>query len=369
MAFYVGSEAVDYLTVLNADNTPATGRTVSVVASRDPQGNPFTLNITEIGGGVYKVSFVPTIAGSWFALLSVNTTPVQWWSVEIEASAAPPGPAQITAGRGVTLRQLIRDVARLVRDFREAVATHPGSTTTFRSTSDLYEDSSFFRGAEAVFTGGTAANIGQRRRVASSDIATQTVTFVEPPLPAAVAAGDTIWLINLHGQGWRYTEYKEAINQAIRESFPALRLPYSEVLPSAYTLGQPVPIPATFTHLHTVEWQDTDGTWHALRHGPDGWLLDLGQRVVLLSGTGAQAANGRLLRLTGFARHAELINDDDVTTAFPEYVTQKAAGLLILSQRKEENLAVGQYYINRADALRASLIVPAPANTVALLDE
>lgn len=266
-----------------------------------------------------------------------------------------------------TLNALVRAIADAVRDLHEATATSAtSSTSTFKAAEDLYEDDRYFRGAEAYVAAGTAANLGLTRRISDNDLETQTLTFVTP-LNVIAQVGDKLEITNLSSQGWRRVDYIRAANAAITEAHPHNRVVSTANGATTFLTDGLVAIPTAFTHLYGVEWQDTNGLWWPIRFTStpsQGWFIDWTSLSVGLRGDVAGSANGRPLRFLGFTRAAELVNGSDSTETDKEYLVNYAAGSLILAKRREDNQSFGQYFLNRADALRAKMVRPAPAGTV-----
>lgn len=266
-----------------------------------------------------------------------------------------------------TLAELRRAVARLVKDYQSVTATATSSDkTSFTDTRNLWEDRDRFRGADILFTSGT--NSGLKRRITGSTLAGSISwaqgadTTVETT--AIPQAGDTADVFNLKGRGYRIEHYNEALSTALKMGHPQTRLVRVETLtPALVTTVDRYAIPANFTHVTKLQYQDSTG-WHDLPKSGGAnyrWEVDLQNMEIALDQGIRYQLDGKPVRLTGYQRHTDLVNDTDICNVDDEWLISKATGLLLLADRNEENLAWGQYWLNRADAMfprMASTSVP-----------
>lgn len=280
------------------------------------------------------------------------------------------------ARAGTSRLDLRRQVSDLLGDLKIATATSGGSTTTFVDASRLAAPLNAFMGREALFTGGTVANLGQVRFVSGSTTGGQ-LTFAA--LPSATAANDEIELRNVRHQGWGADEIHRAINTALSDAWAGIWEPVQETLSTfsaasgvanaAFSVNSPtLDLPNSFAYVFSVEWQDSLGYWHSVppttMTDEPGWVLVPGGQVQI-NGNWAWDADGAAIRITGYKRFAPLLTDADTTTVNAEWLRHQAAAYLLLQGRERmgDNNRAQLYltYQSRADRLR-DLLSGAPAN-------
>jgi hypothetical protein len=232
-----------------------------------------------------------------------------------------------------TLRQLVQAVATKFSDLTELIATGNGTTLTFVDTFNVNTGSESFDGCEIHFTSGS--NNGLSSRVTSTTAASGTLTFT--PARTSTATSDTAELYNHRNKGFRYQDYKRAINQAIEEYQGIALIPVIEDIAAAYDAeDQTFAIPSTTLEVHTVEYEDSDNQWCEIRaarpRGGNGWSFEAADSVIRIEGDSAWEADGYSLRVHGYKRQSALSADTDVVPFDSTALVYTAAANLCLSK-------------------------------------
>lgn len=280
-----------------------------------------------------------------------------------EFQVQPLGPG--TVGQGVTLRQLIQDVASVGRDYMAGeVTTASGTLNTVIDSMRLIYDSEYFRGTELTFTSGK--NEGVTRRVTGSDMMSGTLQ-ITPNLPYQAEVGDTFDLVNFRGIGHTRNEYINAINSLIRRLGDNALEPVNLFLRSTISYDSPRQrVPEALTMVCAVEFLDYDGQWNrvkkAVRPDSAGWWIDLGSLEISFSPAWADLLVGKTVRITGMQEPKTMTSESDRTSVDAEWLIESAAGILQTGNPANAgNLAPGQWMANRADAVRVKAItIPGP---------
>lgn len=341
--------------------------------SIDVGGNVILSNGLSLGGAVTDGIVLHTISSAetsamlegWYTwLLTITdvtgkTDPVDRGEFRLAAL----GPAPV--GQGVTLRQLIQDVATVGRDYIAGeVTAATGNLNTVVDSMRLIYDSEYFRGCELTFTSGR--NEGVSRRVTGSDMMSGTLQ-ITPNLPYEAEVGDTFDLVNFRGIGHTRQEYINTINSLIRRLGDNALEPVNLFLRSTISYDSPRQrVPEALTMVCAVEFLDYDGQWNRVRKAtrPDqaGWWIDLGSLEISFSPAWADVLVGKTVRITGMQEPPTLKHEDDRTNIDAEWLIESAAGILQTGNPANAgNLAPGQWMANRADAVRVKAItIPGP---------
>lgn len=267
---------------------------------------------------------------------------------------------------GTTRRQLRRDILKNLGDLLIVRATADGTDVTLYDTIRLYAELEAFKGREVLFTGGTAANLGQQRFVASSS-GQQRSLFFDVPLPAATKVGDECELINTRGVGYRFQDVHDAINEQISIAADRALITAASDL-STFRNGMEIPIPADFRTVERVQFTDplcTPIQWRttpkATRPGGNGWWVDRASRALWITGRYGCVVNGQQIKVWGLAEPGPLYDDNDETEIDKEWLTYAALSALMRARAirmpTPETDRLMFLLSQRADQLRAKLIV------------
>src|SRR5215207_1306343 len=176
-----GQTAYDYFSALDGTLTPLLGVTWVTTSTIDPDGDVFPLLVTEMGNGVYRVSFEASKIGSYYYRIdSTVISPAQ--SYEELITIIPPeiyGSTQGPAAYGNTLDDLFRAVATEVGDFKEVEATAPGTTADFPDSKRLatIPAKSLQGAALYIYRPVLSLNYGEDTRIADSSPTGKTLTL------------------------------------------------------------------------------------------------------------------------------------------------------------------------------------------------
>lgn len=265
-----------------------------------------------------------------------------------------------TASTGVltqTLAQLRERVARRLGDFEELTGTSNGTTTTFIDAVNINSGTESMVGRILVTSTGTV------HRITTMVDSTSTITFTPACANAnLVESGDIVSIYNKRGKGFSPAQYKAAINDAINDAFPLGRIEIVSTISGDFDADTPeITVPASMTHVHTVEWSDDEGDWHVLmkatRSNEQGWRGDPASGQIRLQGIAAQQADGYSVRVTGYGRQDILTADSDTCALNAEYVIARACFHLTRGNidRDEKYAQTTLNYENEAKSLRMRL--------------
>lgn len=267
------------------------------------------------------------------------------------------------ADEGVSLYQLIHDVADGSQDLTEATASSDSADLlTFTSVQDLLDEDDYWRGGEAYFLDGD--NAGTHRRVLGSDYETQTIT-VTPALPASILSGDRVELYNKRDGGLRRIKYKSLINRAIRDISGNFMVK-SEVTESSYDGS--ILLPVDLDSVCRVYYFDTSSeSWRdikrATRPGAKGWWPDRGANSIGMSDYWATGLTNYDLKIVGYTTPSALVYDTDRTNVDPEWIVETCIGMAQMSNPGNyQNLGPGQYFRNRGDSIRSKAVMVTESN-------
>lgn len=204
---------------------------------------------------------------------------------------------------------------------------------------------------------------GTVHRITNMVDSTSTITFTPACANAnLVEVGDVVSIYNKRGKGFSPAQYKAAINDAINDAFPLGRIEIISTISGDFDADTPeITVPASMTHVHTVEWQDDEGDWHVLmkatRSNEQGWRADPAAGQIRLQGIAASQADGYSVRVSGYGRQDVLTADSDTCALNAEYVIARACYHLTYGNidRDEKYAQTTTGYEKEAKALRMRL--------------
>lgn len=330
MGYNVGDTIISRWDHVDSSGNAITGATFTVVKALKPNGSTFSPTITEIGGGVYQVSFTPATgeAGQWYLLVADTAqNPDRYYENEWDVDSRTTIGAA-TVGDGASRTAIRRRIGRLFGDMLLLTATGNGTTTTFVDAINLARDDAIMVGRQLYFSGGTATNLGLTRRVTDNVKSTTTLTFT-PAAAHTTATNDVAEIWNTREIGATLAEVHENINYAIAD-VADLATTAAAYEPGAFDYDDPVvSLPDDWLFFGGVSWLDLTGVWH--RIGPADYRIDKVNRTVELRNRPRSLANGMSLRLWGYTIPGDLDADTDVTSVNPEWLAYQAAAKLALA--------------------------------------
>lgn len=270
-----------------------------------------------------------------------------------------------------TLRDLRAAVARKCEDWIEIEATGDGSVSVIFSSIEGVESSHYYRGTEILPSEGTVANLWQKRRVASSDDQTFSLTLASP-LPAATMTGDIFQAFNIGGVGTRIRTYDARINDSILGLGAGARILATEDLADAWDADVPVTdVPANFTHIASIIYTDSTGMVRSIPMAnssamdfSDGWWVDMPRGKLYLTGAMSRDAHGQILTINGATEAIKLTTDLSTTTINYDWLVLQTASQILLAKESQIQKNLGGMYANMADSLRAVAVMPTPEGMV-----
>jgi len=371
-----GEPLVSWLTYLDQDQNPETGRTFTVIRADRADGTSFadTLSWEETDAGIYKFT-APTSPsdpdGTWY--LAVESDLGHRFDDSFDVLATPP--IQIVAHppgsnqTGTSRAELRRMIASRIGDLILVRATEGSTNSQVISHQDLLFPNHELKGMDIICTAGNLANVSQTAVVTVSSGDTRSLGFA-PPLPLPTVAGDTFELYNRRGIGWRIADYNFAINHAIRQAGEDHATePHVEMLGHAYTRDEIIPIPEVFCRFSGVEIIDRRGRRSSVP--PTGWEVDVASREVYLKRGWEHKAHRQSIRLRGHKVPPQLFGDADRTRIPTEWLVHEA--LTHLYQQNTSTMlnsgdASRLLFMERqgADGRRSSILTVYEPNTVAM---
>jgi len=370
----VGDTITHYFTVRDDDGNFYSGATISVSGSFDPLGSPFVPIVELIGNGLYRVSWVATLSGTYSAIILADLTAIgddpQLFELESMVDPVPEETTIFQIPVGPTLDDLVRETATKCRDYLNPRATADASDTrTWPDTSRLSARSpKTFKGASLyILSADNEDNVGLEVHILDS---VDGSLVLAEDLPGAVKRGDRGYIVNLESNGFARDTYVDTLNDTIEGSFPNALQPatwtFVDVFDAEYPYLTP---PDGFTHL--CELIIPAGVWTTnpvyIPLGSDisaGWYWDDGVGRITLTGGYRDWAGGMLLTLNGFGPWSRLEAGTDRTGIDRQWLTEMAAGSLVISLRDPRRQAEGAMRLNRADGYLPKMITMLPANTI-----
>ena len=325
----------------------ATGQTFTRTASYvNGVSTVFAPTFSEVGGGVYRYSYTPAVAGSfeWSGtatagdVITLNFEFESTTSITVVISAASSG--ALTQ----TYQQLRERLADKFEDLVQLTATDAGNAgkTTLIDTYHVNPGTEHFNGRDVLCTSGS--NNGLKRRITGTADTTGTITL-NAALTAQTAANDTFDVFNRRGRGFSIEQYNRAINNAINDAYPSAVIAVVANITGAFDADTPeITIPASVTEVVSLEAQDDTGNWHiipkARSRGGEGWYADSDAGQLRLHGRNAWDVDTLSLRVHGYGRQGTLSAESDTCVIRPEFIVAHAAYHLALGAVGNEDMAV-----------------------------
>jgi len=241
----------------------------------------------------------------------------------------------------ITLRRRLAD---RFDDYTPLVATAAGNVgkTTLIDTANINAGEQHYNGAQLYCTSGV--NNALVRTITGTADSTGTLT-VHAALTLATASGDTFDVYNRTGRKFKKAQYDRAINTAIDDSWPMGVIEVTANVTTAFAQSTPeVTVPSSISEVTNIEAKDSDGDWHVIprsrSRGGDGWYSDPSSGQVRIAGYRAWAIDTLSLRVMGYGRQSNLVNDSDSCILASEFVIARAAYHLALANVGQEDMAV-----------------------------
>ena len=375
MADYNQGDVVqDYFSVVDESLQPIQDETFEVDAVEDPDGESFSLEIVEIGNGVYKAFFTAAKTGEYYyRVVTTNISPQQTfeesWTI---ATASIYGASTGVAAYTNTLSDLVRRVATRLGDFRQIQATSNGASdgSSFVDNKRLAAiPASSLKGAGITIVSTGSDNYNVERRVADSSESSQTLN-ITPSFPAQVTVGQIGWVTNLQSRGHWWEDYRNVINEVISGATHH-KMPVDYTYPGTFLASDPsIPIPLHMTHIYRVEYLGPDNVLYTLPQSSQnirsvpGWSVDLASGRVMVNGSWQSVLNEATIRLSGYGRPAELTDPGDFTTLNVAYVVPLAASILRQSKGDAKLLSSASMMTNESIEAQLGGITIMEPNTI-----
>jgi hypothetical protein len=368
--YVVGDVLEEDIYIVDTYGNPLVTLTPTTHDGVGPAG-AFGFHVSEVGGGHYRVYSNPTsIDGFYGVRVQANDPFNQQFNLSFDVGVGAAEVSLLTPGSRTTLGELRRMLARRQQDYLRIVASEASDPARVVDSMNLVHTTDHFRGGEIVCVSGNRVNVGQRRKVVSSRYETYHIDLLMP-FPAPIIAGDTFDLYNVNQSGNTIAAYDQHINDAIRLAWPANR---EKLVVDVGTYDRHVdglPIPTDLTHLYDVhvyvddifQWTQVPPTNH---RGGRGWFVNRGNRTVGVGHGLEYVLDEKAIRLYGYGRPKELVLDTDSTATDIEWVLEMASGAMLINELDQATFPIGQSKINRADQLRAKMVVPSEPNTVSI---
>jgi hypothetical protein len=297
----------------------------------------YGITVTDLTGGRYEYAVTPVVPGE-YAFVMVGSLTGDW-PVNFGVEAASTAAATIAATTGQTRKVLRRMVGRGLGDCVVCVATAAGNTQTFLDDDHLDGPDNAYKGMDLYVTGGTAANLGQRRRLTASTQASGLVTW-QKVLPAATAEGDEAELWNTRGIAIKPTEINDFINDSIVFAGEQRDIPVEAAVVAAFDRDDPrLVVPAAITRgVYAVVWEDDEGFIQTVEpangYGAYGWFYDKSsQRIVIGGGEYLGLMDGQTVTVKGVGAPATLAADTDTTSINVEWLVAEAKRMAVTAMR------------------------------------
>lgn len=368
--FTVGDVLEEDVYVTDPHGNPLAGLAPTTHEGTGPAG-AIGFHVTEVGGGHYRIYSNPVALDGFYSVrVQMNDPYNQQFNISFTVDPVVSDVDILTPGDRVQLAELRRMLARRQNDYIRVVATADSSERQVIDAMNFVEDTDHFRGAEIICVTGNRNNVGQRRKIINSRYDAYQIELLSP-FPSKILAGDTFDLFRVGRSGNSIAIYDAAINDAIRMAWPANREKLAATIGTYARLDQGIAIPTIFTHVYDVHayiddgygWVQVPPTNH--RNGR-GWFVNRGDRTLGVAGGLEWVVDEKAIRLYGYGRPEELVQDTDSTSTDAEWILEMAAGELLINELDQAVYPIGQSHINRADQLRAKMVVPSEPNTVAI---
>jgi hypothetical protein len=376
MADYAQGDIVrDYITAIDEDYTGLTGITWQVLDAIAPDGNTFPLDITELGDGLYRVSFLADQVGDYYwRVISENADPIsEFDSVVTIGPFSLYGAATGLAATGVNLLTLIQMAASDLGDFLELTATQDGAAdgSSFVDERQLSTiPPATLRGSAFLGISPASVNYGQERRIFDSSEESTLLSF-KPTFPGPFLTGEVGWVTNLHSKGFWKTQYITAINNAILKANPRHLIPVSYTYPDTFASNDPlIPLPQHITHVYALTAYNGIGQiWdlpfsHEGAVYGEGWSFDQSSGSICIGGMWIPTLQGWNILIKGYGRPATLVNLEDYTSIDPAWIVPEAASRLRWSKGDARRYPEAANFESRADQFLTGTLTMTQPNTI-----
>jgi hypothetical protein len=237
------------------------------------------------------------------------------------------------AVRTTTLETLIQRAAFRLGDLVMLETTRESSGDT-----ELYDAANVPMGNEdltrrqMIFSSGSYR--GQIVVITATDASSHGLTY-EPPTAGPVQIATTAYVINKHGMGYVYSEYKMALNMAIDDSYPLARTPVAGTTSVFDSDLATLSIPSTINEVYEVQYQDDDGNWWPVSRsygsGYRGWQVNQYENTIIINDdTLRSEIAGLNVRVLGEGKHPALTTYDSTTKLHPDYLVARCCYHLCL---------------------------------------
>lgn len=374
--YYIGDTVRDYFTVLDESDNPVPGLAPTFVSSLANGENTF-MGVHDAGNGTYYVEFIPTVQGTYYYLLSVPTTPVQYFEANFDVDGSPDTVTIGTPGDGAnTLKDLVYGVATEVGDLRVLIATEPGASDG-SSFIDRIRGSGMpsesLKGANAWVATEASANYWRETRVIAYAGDTQVFSF-QPALPYQIQTGEQLWLTNIQSRGWWRQQYIDSINASIRRMRGRNDVPINYLYENyPYEDRMEVAKPTNLTKLYGIEvWVGDDPYPQTMPMAPQnredlaGWSYNYATGMITIRSYGWLPNELGAVRILGFGPETDLVNPGDVTRVPYAFIIPDAAARLMRGKGDPRVLANAAQTQNMAENEFAAAVVNYPPGTISV---
>ncbi len=272
-----------------------------------------------------------------------------------------------------TLAELRVGVLGMIGDVDELEATASDGLDVFIDDLNLARESGTLVGRFLIFDQ-ASANPGLTRRVVANSKSDTSVTL-NKDLPSEPQVGDRALLINYRDQGMSKAKVDRNINGAIRACAANYLVPNVVVTSVGFSSIAPVLDASAFRGggIAAVDVKDADTSeWIELplmdwRDSVDQWAM-----TVTLGETARRYADTKSLRIRGYSKPGQLVNDSDETIIDYEWLVLQAAANchMELARRRMDpanNERWGQYRQDQADERIGKVSLPSYGYYVPLL--
>ena len=239
-----------------------------------------------------------------------------------------------------TLAELICKCARRLGD-AIMLEAEGGSTNSIQDSVNVVSTRRHWTGSQVFVYDAAASAFGGVGFVSAAE---GSILSVDTTFPAAVVSGDKAIVLNAHGKGWTFDEYRYAINDAIGRLRGVVMIHKpNQAITTGWSTGEPTfTVPTAINELYSVEWyRSRYSDWVDLDkgrpRGTNGWSPeDLSAGTVRVEGPGLTDGSGADARCSGYGYQAELDDLDDVLE-IPEVPVIEYAVLALTKASIERN--------------------------------
>lgn len=271
--------------------------------------------------------------------------------------------------------QIRQDVLTHLGDGFVATASVAGTTTAFTDANTLVLPANEYKGRTIWFSGGTAANLEQSRKINGS---TGSTVQWGVALPADTAQGDEAEFWNHRGTGWEPQEINRLISIAHRELTEHLPIDM-ESDEFVWDADSPsLNIPEAMIAVTGVQWQEESDTanWRnvprAQRRNAPGYWVDRANRTLIIDGAYRYHLDVRTVTILGYRRESALDEDSSTTATNREALVARVCELAcaaLLLRSPEPGLIRDKLQMYQRDAqYKRTLAIPRRAANVDRVD-